>query len=147
VSGATVYAYVRGNPISLVDPLGLCPDKDKCDKLGKEIDRLVNAVRTNPQDYKGLAQRFSNLRNLMKYAPGEVPGHAEQIKIRQQELKTKMQEYIDAGCGDPPGFAADYASMPLPSIDPETQQKLVQDATEVGIGALLLRLFIVAGEL
>ena len=141
----STYSYVGNNPISNIDPLGLC-DEDKCKQLLEEMDKLVNSVRPgdNPSAYKGLAQRF---RQLLRLPPGEFPGHAEQIEQRQAELQKKMQDYIDSGCGDPPSFATDFANKPIPNppvpnppLDPKTQQQLVQDTAAAGILGILLRL-------
>jgi hypothetical protein len=146
--GYSTYAYAFDSPLSLSDSLGLCPDQDKCKKLLEDMDKLVNAVRVRPTDPKGLAQRF---RQFLRLPPEEIPGHTEQIINRQDQLQKKIQEYIDSGCGDPPAWATEFANKPIPeapdqsqnnTVDPQTQQKIVQDTTEVGAGALILRLLL-----
>jgi hypothetical protein len=111
------------------------------------MDKLVNAVRPgdNPSAYKGLAQRF---RQHPRLPPSEIPGHAIQIEQRQAELQKKIQDYIDSGCGDPPGYAKDYAFRAIPglpnaapsnpTIDQQTQQELQKGAVTAGAGGLLL---------
>jgi RHS repeat-associated protein len=142
----STYSYAENSPIGNVDPLGLC-DEDKCKQLLEEMDKLVNSVRPgdNPSAYKGLAQRF---RQLLRLPPGEFPGHAKQIENRQAELQNKIQEYIDSGCGNPPGFATAFANMPIPqapnqnnlAIDPQTQKQLAQSTAEAGVLAIILRI-------
>jgi RHS repeat-associated protein len=143
----STYAYVGGNPLSNVDPQGLC-DEEKCKQLLDEMDHLVNAVRPgdDPSAFKGLAQRF---RGFFRLPPSEMPGHAEQIDRRQRQLRNKIQEYIDSGCGDPPLIALLYANRPQPTVpssnqnfalDPQTQQQLIQNTAAAGVAALLLRI-------
>jgi hypothetical protein len=61
-----------------------------------------------------------------------------------------MQDYIDEGCGDPPGYAKEYANKPIPlprdqsnfAINPPTQQQVVKGAAEVGVGVIILGILI-----
>jgi hypothetical protein len=110
---------------------------------------LVNSVRgNNATDPKGLAQRFRQL-GRGSLPPSVRAGYEEQVLNQQKQLQDLIQKYIDSGCGDPPSFAVDYANRPLPaapsqnqsnfSIDPQTQQQLVQGTATVGILGILLR--------
>jgi len=67
----------------------------------------------NPREYKGIAQRFRQLKNP-KYADA---GHLEQLDNKQRQLQKALDDY-KKDCGDPPGSATGYATMPIPSISP-----------------------------
>ena len=144
------YAYANGNPLINIDAFGLCDAEDKCKKLLKKMDKLVNAVRpgNNPSAFKGLAQRF---KAHLRLPPSEIPGHAVQIEQRQRQLRKLIEDYINSACGDPPGFATHYARLPIPvppvesqndfSIDPQTQNQAVTNTAEAGVLAIILRIF------
>lgn len=145
--GVNDYAYVGGNPLNRVDLLGLCDEK-KCKELKDKMDQLVNSVRGDrASDYKGLAQRFRQLPNLPQ---DQVGNHIIEIQNRQRQLQKVIQDYIDSGCGDPPGYAKEYANKPIPltgdqnnfTINPETQRQLVKGAATVSIGAIILGILI-----
>jgi len=71
----------------------------------------INAVRGSGGGFKGLAQRFGQ---ILKGGYAN-PGHADQFQQRQTNLQTKIDNYRNSGCGEPPAEVTAWADMPLAS--------------------------------
>jgi hypothetical protein len=144
--GVNTYLYARATPLVLSDMLGLClDDPDKCQKLLDEIQKLIDAQRVNPTNPKGLAQRYRQLGRAS--LPADVrEGYKEQFRNQQRQLRNKIDEYINSGCGDPPSGVLEWANKEVPtlpvqvpddSIAPNDNQNI---ATDLGVWlSLLLR--------
>jgi hypothetical protein len=114
--GINTYLYARATPLALSDMLGLCPDDpDKCKKLLDEIQNLIDRQRVKPTDPKGLAQRYRQLgRGSL---PADVRDGYEKAFIGQRnQLRNKIQDYIDEGCGDPPPGVLEWANKEIPKL-------------------------------
>lgn len=72
---------------------------------------LINAVRGSNSGSKGLAQRFSQ---ILRGNYANV-GHIEQFQNRQTQLQSKIDNYRNSGCGDPPASVTSWAAMPVAS--------------------------------
>ena len=121
--GINLYAYSGAAPVWNIDTDGLCgtadPDNDKCKKMLADMLNDVNAVRgsnASASDPKGLAQRFRQLPTMSQSAR---PGHIEQFQNRQANLRKKIQDFIDSGCGDPPAILSDWATKQIPTFSPD----------------------------
>jgi hypothetical protein len=86
------------------------PQKGCSEQLGEMLND-INAERSSPSSFKGLAQRFSQILKG-RYAD---PGHIQQFQNRQRNLKSKIDNYRNSGCGDPPAQVTQWANMPVAS--------------------------------
>jgi hypothetical protein len=87
--------------------------QDPCPGLAAAINKIINAVRgSGTSAYKGLAQRFAQLRGL---PASELSGHIEQIQNMQRQLQKQLQQWKDDDCGPPPPGAEEWATKPIPT--------------------------------
>ena len=115
------------------------PPTDPCDGLGKEIDHLVNARRTNdPNAYKGLAQRIIQMTRMTRIDP-EWEGHEEQIRSRRVELRKKLNDWNNNGCGDPPSGVIDALDRQVLSYDDLREIERQRQMINVFLGYLFYR--------
>jgi hypothetical protein len=82
-----------------------------CDDLASTIDTLINALRVSPSDFKGLAQKFRQMRGVPM---GTLPGYIEQFRNRQKQLRNILRDWDNNDCGPRPPGATDWAEKPIP---------------------------------
>jgi RHS repeat-associated protein len=135
--GINPYIYTAANPISNIDPLGLC-DQDPCKNLEAKIAKKRNELAKRQADLQ------LNILNLPPTGPMSIAGHQQQFQNKQTELRGLLNDYISQGCGGGGGLSADawtFATMPTPSptpIFPQGAPSLTnQSALDAAAAALL----------
>jgi RHS repeat-associated protein len=108
------YAYANGNPVSIADPSGLCPEQ--CKKLAKDISRLRDELKKRASDLR------NDPLNLPAFGPSmTVESHQIHFENVQKGLRKKLDAYRTEGCDDDDGDggipwdASIYATMITPS--------------------------------
>jgi RHS repeat-associated protein len=114
-----------------------------CEEQLNEMLNDIQAVRGASGGFKGLAQRFGQILSG-SYAD---PGHIVQFQQRQSNLQTKIDNYRDSGCGEPPPLVTQWANMPVasPWALPSLQNFSVPSwvgPTVVGTGAVACAVFV-----
>lgn len=103
--------------------------KMSCAELLAKIKELTDTEkRGGDGGSKGLLQRFRDYR-------GDDLTHGPEILNQQRSLRTYNQEYLNKGCGDPPGDAVEVAERELPvkvSDNEANEAKAVKAAAIVG---------------
>jgi RHS repeat-associated protein len=107
--GISTFGYVGGNPLSSIDPLGLC-DQDRCKQLRDKINQLRNE----------LAKRYGDLQanelGLPLTGPMSIGGHQQQFENKQTQLRKLLNDFDTQGCnGGLPPDAWEYATKDAPS--------------------------------
>jgi len=141
-----VYAYAQGNPISNVDPLGLC-DQDACDKLAAKMTNVRKELAKRQADLN------ANVLNLPPTGPMSIAGHQQQFLNKQTQLRNLLNDFNSQGCGGGsgglPADAWTFATMPTlapappmplaaPSLSPNpTALGAALTAILLGLGAIL----------
>ena len=64
---------------------------------------------------KGLAQRYNQLRRA-SYPVKVRDGYKEAFRNQQKQLRDKIDEYINEGCGDPPPGVLEWANKEIPTL-------------------------------
>ena len=143
-AGVNVYQYVDGNPVTLVDPLGLCDKDDICKQLEDKIEDVRNE----------LAKRADELQRdplgLPPTGPMSIAGHQQQFQNKQTQLRNLLNDYDTNGCnGGTPADAWQYATMPTPSPQPGNNRSFLQlmhDLTGLSGWALITYIIISEGS-
>jgi RHS repeat-associated protein len=71
-AGTSTYSYVRGNPLTGIDPLGLCDEDDRCRKV--KADGIEECSGTFPNGRMNQSMIFFNCLNAYLEAHGCGPG-------------------------------------------------------------------------
>lgn len=89
-----------------------------CEDQLQVMRSLVDAVRTGSSEVKGLAQRFAQILRGPKN-----PNNIIEFQNRQRQLQSKIQDYRDSGCGEPPADITGWSMMPTasPWVPPNRQ--------------------------
>jgi hypothetical protein len=82
--------------------------KMDCAQLADKINELIDKEKQGRAGTKGLKQRHRD------YVGDDVT-HGDHYSQQQASLNSYLDEYINKGCGDPPGHALEWAVKPLPS--------------------------------
>lgn len=137
--GISTFGYVGGNPLSSVDPLGLC-DQDRCKQLSDKINQLRNE----------LAKRYGDLQanelGLPLTGPMSIGGHQQQFENKQTQLRKLLNDFNSQGCnGGLPPDAWEYATKDAPSPSnsnpvhvPDSSVRNVLIGTGLFIGGVLV---------
>ena len=134
-SGAIIYAYVGGNPVSLVDFLGLC-DPDKCAELLGDINSLRNELAKRQGDL------IANKLGLPATGPMSIAGHVQQFQNKQAALRKKLKDYDSQNCPGGGGGTGDAWKLatqapPTPGPGPSSSSSN-SSAWMIGGGVVLI---------
>jgi hypothetical protein len=139
----STYAYTNSNPISNLDPLGLC-DQDPCKQLAEKITKVRNELAKRSFDLR------MNVLNLPPTGPFSIAGHQQQFENKQTQLRNLLDDFNTQGCGGgsggAPADAWELATMPTPAPaplfpqgEPTSPNQSTLDAALAALLAALLR--------
>jgi len=140
--GSNFYMFAF-NIYRWLDPLGLKgKSKRSCEEIGQDIDRLINRDKRkcNNGGTHGLRHRFNEQING-RNGPGTQSWetHEQEIKKQQKNLRDRLQEWNDSGCGSPPSGAWKWATKPVPQPkqwkNPAVPRSTVETGAKVVAGA------------
>jgi RHS repeat-associated protein len=130
--GINTYAYGGGYPTRWIDPSGLIT-------LPSDPSGLPGGWTRDPSHRDPNGERWTNGTDVLDFHRGRpgLPGW----RGKNHWHHNGDEEHLPPGkqcptSDDPPAPQPD----PTPDIDPQTERQMAKGATEVGVGALLLRL-------
>jgi RHS repeat-associated protein len=80
---ASPYVYVRGNPLWLTDPLGLCIDRARCARLRQRIDAKAELLHDELSKYDPIADAVGGYPQLWGSGLTVPGGHYIEIQNLQ----------------------------------------------------------------
>jgi hypothetical protein len=151
----STYQYALSNPISVVDPLGLCVNRQRCAQLRENIDHKTNELAKELAKYDPAKDAIGGF--PMRYGSGFTSpgGHYTEIGNLQRGLAKDLNAYAKLRCDEDddqgPGFggisfntlnlATQYVPPPqlpgtsAPSISNQSALSAAFTAILVAIGA------------
>lgn len=151
-AGTNFYAYANGNPVSLVDSLGLCADRKRCEQLRKNIDSKSQTLANKLSKYDPVQDGIGGF----PYFGGRrltIPGsHYDAIQDLQRGLARDLNDYARLLCDQDddqgPGFGSiansilDMATQPVPP--PQFPQQSAPSVSNQTISAAVLSALLAA---
>ncbi len=148
----STYAYANGNPVSLVDSLGLCADRKRCEQLRKNIDSKSQTLANKLSKYDPVQDGIGGF----PYFGGRrltIPGsHYDAIQDLQRGLARDLNDYARLLCDQDddqgPGFGSiansilDMATQPVPP--PQFPQQSAPSVSNQTISAAVLSALLAA---